>query len=211
MIGTVVKSDYTLVPPLVHLSASTKNTRGRMKRRIEGGTRGRSVTVEGWQAYLRKRTLRTSSRSRTSMGTTRVNANGSSRNSPCLFANTSCPRKAIAFTNVNSHLVQTRKTRVHVEKSWKRHAMQQRTTICTLGVLGTFLMLLGGHISGVDAKPDVFTNAFLVKMKNPANRLVADNVASRNGFVNLGPVSSMFLFHTSISLLDCYVHAVTMT
>ncbi|XP_076165395.1 prohormone processing protease amontillado [Ptiloglossa arizonensis] len=35
---------------------------------------------------------------------------------------------------------------------------------------------------------EVFTNTFLVKMRQPAERHVADRVAARNGFVNLGPV-----------------------
>lgn len=35
---------------------------------------------------------------------------------------------------------------------------------------------------------EVFTNTFLVKMRQPAERHVADRVAIRNGFVNLGPV-----------------------
>ncbi|CAD1478057.1 unnamed protein product, partial [Heterotrigona itama] len=34
---------------------------------------------------------------------------------------------------------------------------------------------------------EVFTNTFLVKMRQPAERHVADRVAARNGFVNLGP------------------------
>lgn len=36
---------------------------------------------------------------------------------------------------------------------------------------------------------EVFTNTFLVRMRQPAERHVADRVAFRNGFVNLGPVS----------------------
>lgn len=36
---------------------------------------------------------------------------------------------------------------------------------------------------------EVFTNTFLVKMRQPADKHVADRVAARNGFVNLGPVS----------------------
>lgn len=35
---------------------------------------------------------------------------------------------------------------------------------------------------------EVFTNTFLVKMRQPAERHIADRVAARNGFVNLGPV-----------------------
>ncbi|XP_043462126.1 neuroendocrine convertase 2 [Leptopilina heterotoma] len=37
-------------------------------------------------------------------------------------------------------------------------------------------------------KAEVFTNTFLVKMREPAERHVADFVAARNGFVNLGPL-----------------------
>lgn len=35
---------------------------------------------------------------------------------------------------------------------------------------------------------EVFTNTFLVKMRQPAERHVADRVAARNGFFNLGPI-----------------------
>lgn len=40
---------------------------------------------------------------------------------------------------------------------------------------------------------EVFTNTFLVKMRQPAERHVADRVAARNGFVNLGPVNLSFI------------------
>lgn len=39
------------------------------------------------------------------------------------------------------------------------------------------------------ANAEIFTNSFLVKMKQPAVRTLADQIAVRNGFVNLGPVS----------------------
>lgn len=45
----------------------------------------------------------------------------------------------------------------------------------------------------VYAKGEIFTNAFLVKMKQPADRSIADGVAARNGFVNLGSVSLIIL------------------
>ncbi|KAG8036772.1 hypothetical protein G9C98_004094 [Cotesia typhae] len=48
------------------------------------------------------------------------------------------------------------------------------------------LMVFG--FQTVNAKPEVFTNAFLVKMKQPLVRHLADQVAQRNGFVNFGPV-----------------------
>lgn len=49
------------------------------------------------------------------------------------------------------------------------------------------LVIIGSQ--SVNAKPEVFTNAFLVKMKQPLVRDIADQVAQRNGFLNLGPVS----------------------
>lgn len=52
----------------------------------------------------------------------------------------------------------------------------------------------------VNAKPEVFTNAFLVKMKQPLVRHLADQVAQRNGFVNFGPVS----FFTSYLIINYY-------
>lgn len=48
---------------------------------------------------------------------------------------------------------------------------------------------------------EIFTNTFLVKMRQPAERHVADHVADRNGFVNLGPVSRhLYLFLKMIKL-----------
>lgn len=38
------------------------------------------------------------------------------------------------------------------------------------------------------ADAEVYTNSFLVRMREPAEKHVADNVAARNGFVNLGSV-----------------------
>lgn len=49
---------------------------------------------------------------------------------------------------------------------------------------------------------EVFTNTFLVKMRQPAEGHVADRVAVRNGFVNLGPVSLGFCSYQYICL--CY-------
>jgi len=46
------------------------------------------------------------------------------------------------------------------------------------------LFLLAGTTTA-----EVFTNSFLVKMRQPTERHVADQVALKNGFVNLGPVS----------------------
>lgn len=54
---------------------------------------------------------------------------------------------------------------------------------CILAVVG---LLLTHHHA---ARSEVFTNSFLVRLRRPAERLLADSVANRNGFVNLGPVS----------------------
>ncbi|XP_031780464.1 neuroendocrine convertase 2 [Nasonia vitripennis] len=51
------------------------------------------------------------------------------------------------------------------------------------------LLLLAGLLALLgEARAELFTNSFLVKMRQPAARQVADRIASRNGFVNLGPV-----------------------
>lgn len=56
------------------------------------------------------------------------------------------------------------------------------------------LLLLPFFLAGLmallgEARAEVFTNSFLVKMREPAARHLADKIATRNGFVNLGPVS----------------------
>jgi len=56
-------------------------------------------------------------------------------------------------------------------------------TMLLLAVIG--LLVLAGTTTA-----EVFTNTFLVRMRQPAERHVADRVALRNGFVNLGPVST---------------------
>ncbi|XP_071650464.1 neuroendocrine convertase 2 isoform X1 [Temnothorax longispinosus] len=50
-----------------------------------------------------------------------------------------------------------------------------------LAVIG--LLVLTGTTTA-----EVFTNTFLVRMRQPAERHIADRVALRNGFINLGPV-----------------------
>lgn len=55
-------------------------------------------------------------------------------------------------------------------------------TMLPLAVIALFL--LAGSTTA-----EVFTNTFLVRMRQPTQRHEADRVALRNGFVNLGPVS----------------------
>lgn len=54
-----------------------------------------------------------------------------------------------------------------------------------------FLSIIAGGflIDHINAQPEIFTNTFLVKMRLPADMNLADRVAARNGFDNLGPVS----------------------
>ncbi|GFS39110.1 hypothetical protein TNIN_148391 [Trichonephila inaurata madagascariensis] len=47
-------------------------------------------------------------------------------------------------------------------------------------------MAVGDSVSG----EEVFTNAFLVELKEPHGNEVANEVANRNGFSNLGPLSA---------------------
>lgn len=51
-----------------------------------------------------------------------------------------------------------------------------------------FIATFGGV--RVDATKDLFTNSFLVKFRQNVDNKLAHHVATRNGFVNLGPVSS---------------------
>lgn len=55
----------------------------------------------------------------------------------------------------------------------------------SLAVIALLLLAAGAST----ATAEIFTNTFLVRMRQPAERHVADRVAHRNGFVNLGPVS----------------------
>lgn len=57
-----------------------------------------------------------------------------------------------------------------------------------LATIALFLLATGTTTA------EIFTNTFLVRMRQPAERHVADRVALRNGFVNLGPVSSAMPF-----------------
>lgn len=38
------------------------------------------------------------------------------------------------------------------------------------------------------ASADIFTNSFLVRLKHSADKELADKIANRNGFINLGSV-----------------------
>lgn len=51
------------------------------------------------------------------------------------------------------------------------------------------LAVIGLFVFAGTTTAEVFTNTFLVKMRQPAERHEADRVALRNGFINLGPVS----------------------
>lgn len=53
----------------------------------------------------------------------------------------------------------------------------------------TFLNFNSDHLNEVQATSEVFTNSFLVKLKQSVDKTLADEVAKRNGFINLGSVS----------------------
>lgn len=50
----------------------------------------------------------------------------------------------------------------------------------------------------VKSDREVFTNSFLVRLKGNYGHEVANHIAKRNGFVNLGPVSISKLFYVHI-------------
>ncbi|KAK0098162.1 hypothetical protein PV326_010739 [Microctonus aethiopoides] len=62
-----------------------------------------------------------------------------------------------------------------------------RNIFHTINLLA-IIILISCALHQVQAKPDIFTNAFLVKMRQPVIRQLADDIAKRNGFVNLGSV-----------------------
>ena len=83
---------------------------------------------------------------------------------------------------------------------------------CTLQllVLQWGILQLGANLflaSPVQAaRPDVFTNSFLVRLKRHDHGL-AEVVAKRNGFHNMGPVSRDMLETTKIIILIIEKHA----
>ncbi|KAF7992328.1 hypothetical protein HCN44_001653 [Aphidius gifuensis] len=52
----------------------------------------------------------------------------------------------------------------------------------------TFLNFNSDHSNEVRATSEVFTNSFLVKLKQSVDKTLADEVAKRNGFINLGSI-----------------------
>lgn len=67
--------------------------------------------------------------------------------------------------------------------------------LVTLVVLA---MMTGG--AQMTRSEEVFTNAFLVELKDRHGNDVANEVAKRNGFTNMGPVSTNIASHMHVSL-----------
>lgn len=64
----------------------------------------------------------------------------------------------------------------------------QLTWFCLLGLIcGTDIVLSS-------ARSDIFTSSFLVRFRRNVDNELAHDVAKRNGFDNLGPVSRIFIF-----------------
>lgn len=61
---------------------------------------------------------------------------------------------------------------------------------CSLvgGLSALFAVYLASSVA--TAAPDIFTNSFYVKLRGAHTDDIAHQLAKRNGFVNLGPVSS---------------------
>jgi hypothetical protein len=68
---------------------------------------------------------------------------------------------------------------------------QRKSMLFTIIISLVFLQTLG--CGPIQVQAEVFTNSFLVRMREPSARHIADQVALRNGFVNLGPVSIFIL------------------
>lgn len=84
----------------------------------------------------------------------------------------------------NSKIVVPSRTPSIVPANAKYISVRRRPVTMLLAVIA---LLCAG------SSAEVFTNTFLVKMRQPAERHVADRVAARNGFVNLGPVNLSFI------------------
>lgn len=84
-----------------------------------------------------------------------------------------------------------------------------RNIFHTINLLA-IIILISCALHQVQAKPDIFTNAFLVKMRQPVIRQLADDIAKRNGFVNLGSVSFNFsiIFIINYVFVLCYLSIV---
>ena len=50
-------------------------------------------------------------------------------------------------------------------------------------------LTLGVSLASTNPGNDIFTNSFLVELKGNYGKPIADEVAKRNGFNNVGPVS----------------------
>lgn len=84
----------------------------------------------------------------------------------------------------NSKIVVPSRTPSIVPANAKYISVRRRPVTMLLAVIA---LLCAG------SSAEVFTNTFLVKMRQPAERHVADRVAARNGFINLGPVNLSFI------------------
>lgn len=58
----------------------------------------------------------------------------------------------------------------------------------SLSILSYFLLVSAVILSLGQAAPEVFTNSFFVRLNGDHGHDVANNIAKRNGFENLGPV-----------------------
>jgi hypothetical protein len=61
--------------------------------------------------------------------------------------------------------------------------------------LGISILLLAAFCSLVQGAPEVFTNSFYVQLHDGHGREVADRIAKRNGFENLGSVRTKVLLY----------------
>ena len=75
-----------------------------------------------------------------------------------------------------------------------------------LVMLVVVVMMTGG--AQMTRSEEVFTNAFLVELKDRHGNDVANEVAKRNGFTNMGPVSTNIL--NSIHVFLSYVFSIYM-
>lgn len=72
--------------------------------------------------------------------------------------------------------------------SVRGEAMVLKTCFCIVGMLLCCLVATIRSKSSIDGH--VFTSSFLVKFKRNVDDQQAHEIADRNGFINLGPVSS---------------------
>lgn len=101
-------------------------------------------------------------------------------------------RRTWERVKINAKWRHSSRVRVHVREAGCLSSVhcQPAMSDCRwrVGLLGLCLICVG-PLAGAAPRADLFTNSFLVRFRRNVDQKLAGQVAERNGFVNLGPVS----------------------